>query len=60
MVERILRSPHILVTLKRDELVREGRAEELAELAKSTHDLQESLLGNWAMTNFAAGERDDQ
>ena len=47
MVERILRSPHILVTLKRDELVREGRAEELAELAKSTHDLQESLLGNW-------------
>ena len=46
MNERIFRSTHILVTLKRDEPVREGRAEELTELVKSTHDLQESFLNN--------------
>ena len=44
MIERIFRSTHILVTLKRDELVREGRAEELDELDKSTRALQQSLL----------------
>ena len=46
MIERIFRSTHILVTLKRDELVREGRAEEIEELVKSTRELQESLLEN--------------
>ena len=32
----------------------------LEELVKSTRELQESLLENKAMMNFAAGERDDQ
>ena len=44
LIERIFRSTHILVTLKRDELVREGHDEELEELVRSTRELQESLL----------------
>ena len=44
LIERIFRSTHILVTLKRDELVREGRTEELDELVKSTREFQKSLL----------------
>ena len=43
LLERIFRSTHILVTLKRDELIREGRGEELEELVKATHAFQESL-----------------
>ena len=46
LIERIFRSTHILVTLKRDELLRDGRGEELDELVKSTRSLQESLLEN--------------
>ena len=46
LIERIFRSTHILVTLKRDELIRDGRGEELDELVKSTRSLQESLLEN--------------
>ncbi|MDE0147231.1 MAG: hypothetical protein OXM58_02580 [Rhodospirillaceae bacterium] len=44
LIERIFRGTHILMTLKRDELVLEGRGEELEELIKSTRQLQESLL----------------
>ncbi len=44
MIERIFRSTHILVTLKREELIREGRGEELNELVKSTRELQDSLI----------------
>ena len=44
LIERIFRSTHILVTLKRDELIREERGEELDELVKSTRALQKSLL----------------
>ena len=44
LIERIFRSTHILVTLKRDELIREGRGDELDELVKSTRALQKSLL----------------
>ena len=44
LIERIFRSTHILVTLKRDELIREGRGEELHQLVKSTRALQKSLL----------------
>ena len=44
LIERIFRSTHILVTLKRDQFIREGRGEELEELVKSTRELQESLL----------------
>ena len=43
LIERIFRSTHILVTLKRDELIREGRGEELDELVKTTRQLQDSL-----------------
>ena len=44
LIERIFRSTHILVSLKRDELIRDGRGEELDELVKSTQALQKSLL----------------
>ena len=44
VIERIFRSTHILVTLKRDEMIREGRDEELDELVKSTRALQKALL----------------
>ena len=44
LIERIFRSTHILVTLKREELIREGRGDELDELVKSTRALQKSLL----------------
>ena len=60
LVERIFRSTHILVTLKRDELVREGRAEELAELVRSTRELQNSVLENHPMKSLAVGNRDEQ
>lgn len=43
LIERIFRSTHILVTLKRDELIREGRGAELDELVRSTRALQQSL-----------------
>ena len=44
LIERIFRSTHILVTLRRDELIRDGRGEELDELVNSTRELQKSLL----------------
>ena len=44
LTERIFRSTHILVTLKRDEMIRDGRAGELDELVKSTRAFQDSLL----------------
>ena len=44
LIERIFRGTYILATLKRDELIREGRGEELEELVRSTRELQESLL----------------
>ena len=42
-IRRICRGTHILVTLKRDQVIREGRGEELDELVKSTRALQKSL-----------------
>ena len=44
LIDRIFRSTHILLTLKRDELHRQGRGEELDELVKSTRSLQQTLL----------------
>ena len=44
LIERIFRSTHILLTLKRDQLLREGRGKELDELVTSTRRLQKSLL----------------
>ena len=43
LIERIFRSTHILVTLKREELIREGRGAELDELVGITRELQKSL-----------------
>ena len=44
LIERLFRSTHILVNLKRDEMIREGRGDELDELVKTTRDLQHSLI----------------
>ena len=44
LIERIFRSTHIMVSLKREEVIRDGRGEELDELVKSTRALQDSLL----------------
>ena len=44
LIERIFRGTHILVTLNRDELIREVRGGEADEPIKSTGELQESLL----------------
>lgn len=44
LIERIFRSTHILLTLKRDELVRDGREDEFTELVEPTRDLQKSIL----------------
>ena len=60
LIERIFRSTHILVTLKRDELMREGRDEELDDLVRSTRELQESVLENRPMTNVSARKQDEQ
>ncbi len=44
LIELIFRSSHIMVTLKRDELIREGRGGELDELVKATREFQKSIL----------------
>ena len=44
LIERIFRSTHILVSLRRDELIREGRGGELDELVKTSRELQDSLI----------------
>ena len=59
LIERIFRSTHTLVTLKRDELIRSGRREELDELVRSTRMLQESVIENRPTTSLAARKRDE-
>ena len=44
LIERIFRSTHILVRLRRDELIREGRGGKLDELVKTSRELQDSLI----------------
>ena len=44
LLERIFRSTHILVTLKRNDLIRDGRGEELDKLVRSTRELQSALI----------------
>ena len=44
LIERIFRSTHILVSLKRDELIRENRGADLDELVESTRALQQSIF----------------
>ena len=45
MIERSFRYAYMLVTHKRDELIREGRGEEMDKLAKDPQELQDQLQG---------------
>ncbi|MXW90377.1 MAG: hypothetical protein F4114_03030 [Rhodospirillaceae bacterium] len=60
LIERIFRSTHILVTLKRREMVRDGRAEELDELVRSTRELQKSVQEDHPITSPAVENRVEQ
>ena len=42
-IERIYRGVYLLATLKRDELVREGRKNELDRVMKDAHESQDSI-----------------
>ena len=55
LIERIFRGTHLLVTLKRDDLMREGRGEELDELVNATRALQESILEPRTVDGVNAG-----
>lgn len=46
LLERTYRSVYILSTLKRDEMVCEGRGSEMDTLVKAARESQKSLLGN--------------
>ena len=46
LVKRIYRSTYILSTLKRDELIREGRREELERTVQAAREAQALLLGD--------------
>ena len=46
LVKRIYRSTYILSTLKRDELIREGRREELDHTVQAARQAQALLLGD--------------
>ena len=46
LIERMFRYTWLLATLKRDELVRDGRGEEIEKLVEEARALQDSLLGN--------------
>ena len=43
LIERILRSTHILASAKRDDTICDGRGDEHDELVKTTRELQDSL-----------------
>ena len=45
LIERSFRYAYMLVTQKRDELIREGRGEEMEKLAKDAQALQDQLQG---------------
>lgn len=45
--KRTFRGTHVLVPLKRDELIGEDRGEELEELVKSTRELQKLILDRY-------------
>ena len=60
LIQRIFRSTHILVTLKRDELLRDGTRRRTGRLVRATRMLQESVTENRPMTNLIARKRDEQ
>ena len=43
LIERTFRYTYMLATLKRDELIGEGRGEEIGKLVQTARDLQKSL-----------------
>ena len=45
LIERSFRYAYMLVTHKRDELIREGRGQEMEKLAKDAQTLQDQLQG---------------
>ena len=46
LIERTFRYTWMLATHKRDELIREGRGEELEKMVKAAQELQDSLQAN--------------
>ena len=44
LIERTFRYVYMLATLRRDELVREGRGDKMEKLVKAARELQESLV----------------
>ena len=44
LIERIYRSTYIVATLKRDEMLREGRGDELDEMIKLARETQATIL----------------
>ena len=44
LIERIYRSTYIVATLKRDEMLREGREDELDEMIKLARETQATIL----------------
>ena len=46
LLERIFRTTYILATLKRDEMVHEGRGNEMDTMVKAARELQTSLLSD--------------
>ena len=44
LIERTFRYTYMLATHKRDELLQDGRCEEMGKLVKAARDLQDSLL----------------
>ena len=46
LIERTFHYTHIIVTKMRDDMTREGRAEEMDRLVKDARKLQDSLRGN--------------
>ena len=44
LIERIYRSTYIVATLKRDEMLREGRGDELDEMIKLAQETQATIL----------------
>ena len=45
-IERIYRGVYLLATLRREEIIREGRLEELDRITKSARESQVSIIGN--------------
>ena len=45
LIERTFRYTYMLATLRREELIRDGRGDEMEKLVKAARELQDALLG---------------